>query len=137
MVSWENSNNVKRQQDSRVCKKNIFSDSYLWRLDGNILKNKADHLWMSDEEWNFNKTKDDLFYMENISKTKVLGATNDGEVILEDFQENKAEQLWKKGETSGKGYFTLENSKVPKIMTAENSILQIKGKVTLRCIVVD
>ena len=92
---------------------------------------------MSDEEWNFNKTKDDLFYMENISKTKVLGATNDGEVILEDFQENKAEQLWKKGETSGKGYFTLENSKVPKIMTAENSILQITGKVTLRWIVVD
>ena len=61
---------------------NFFSDSYLWRLDGNMLQNKADHLWMSDEEWNFNQTKDDLFYIENISKTKVLGATNDGVVIL-------------------------------------------------------
>jgi hypothetical protein len=29
-------------------------------------------LWTSDDEWNF-KTKDDLIYIENISKTKVLG----------------------------------------------------------------
>ena len=103
-----------------------------------MLQNKEDQLWMSDEEWNFNQTKDDLIHIENISKTKVLGATNYGEVILEDFQEYKAEQLWKKGEPSGKGYFTLENSKVPKIMTAvSSSILQIKGNVTLRWIVVD
>ena len=101
-----------------------------------MLQNKADHLWMSDEEWNFNQTKDDLFYIENISKTKVLEATNDGEVILEDFQEYKAEQLWKKGEPSGKGYFTLENSKMPKIMTAvTSSNLEIKGNVTLKWIV--
>jgi hypothetical protein len=31
-----------------------------------------DEKWMSDEEWNF-KTKDDLIYIENISKRKVLG----------------------------------------------------------------
>ena len=103
-----------------------------------MLQNKADHLWMSDGEWNFKQTKNGLIYIENISKAKVLGATNDGEVNLEDFQEYKAEQLWKKGEPSGKGYFTLENSKVPKIMTAvSSSILQIKGNVTLRWIVVD
>ena len=58
---------------------------------------------MSDEEWNF-KTKDDLIYIENISNTKVLGATSDGEVILEDFEEDKAEQLWKKGEPDNEGY---------------------------------
>ena len=98
-----------------------------------MLQNKADYLWMSDEEWNFNQTKDGLIYIENISKAKVLGATNDGEVNLEDFQEYKAEQLWKKGEPSGKGYFTLENSKVPKVMTAvSSSILQIKGNLTLK-----
>ena len=98
-----------------------------------MLQNKADHLWMSDGEWNFKQTKNGLIYIENISKAKVLGATNDGEVNLEDFQEYKAEQLWKKGEPSGKGYFTLENSKVPKVMTAvSSSILQIKGNVTLR-----
>ena len=103
-----------------------------------MLQNKEDQLWMSDEEWNFNQTKDDLIHIENISKTKVLGVTNYGEVILEDFQEYIAEQLWKKGEPSSKGYFTLENSKVPKILTAvSSSILKIKGNVTLRWIVVD
>ena len=90
---------------------------------------------MSDEKWNF-KTKDDLLYIENISKTKVLEATSNGVVILEDFEENKAEQLWKKrslfaeGFAEGsEGYFNLENSKVPKFLTAfSSSILQIKSK---------
>ena len=83
---------------------------------------------MSDEEWNL-KTKDGLIYIENISNTKVLGATINGEVILEDFEEDKAEQLWKKGEPKdfasevfgepdAEGYFTIENSKEPKFMTA-------------------
>ena len=101
-----------------------------------MLQNKEDQLWMSDEEWNFNQTKDDLIYIENISKTKVLGATNDGKVILVDFQENKAEQLWKKGEPDTEGYFSLENYYVlPKFMTAiSESGLEIKGNITLRWI---
>ena len=41
--------------------------------------------------------KVDLICIENISKTKVLGIKNDGEVILEVFEEDKAEQLWQKG----------------------------------------
>ena len=94
---------------------------------------------MSDDEWNF-KTKDDLVYIENISKTKVLEAKSNGEVILEDFEENKAEQLWKKrslfaeGFAEGsEGYFNLENFKVPKFLTAiSSSVLQIKGNITLR-----
>ena len=60
-----------------------------------MLKNKG--LWNSDEEWNF-KTKEDLIYIENISKTKVLEAKSDGNVKLENFEEGKAEQLWRKGE---------------------------------------
>ena len=90
---------------------------------------------MSDEEWNF-KTKDDmLFYIENISKTKVLATKNDGEVSLEDFEEGKAEQLWSKGGTDDEGYFSLINAKLPngwvtdtklvtaKIMTAISSMI--------------
>ncbi len=62
----------------------------------------------------------------------VLGATSDGKVILEDFEEGKAQQLWKKGEPNADGYFTIENSYVPKIMTAISSeTLEIKGNVTL------
>ena len=99
-----------------------------------MLKTKGG-LWISDEEWNF-KTKDDLIYIENISNTKVLGTTIDGEVILEDFEEDKPEQLWKKGEPNSEGYFTLESSKVPKVMTAvlssaSRKILEIKGNITL------
>ena len=89
---------------------------------------------MSDEEWNF-KTNDDLIYIENISKTKVLGATSDGKVILEDFEEDKPGQLWKKGVPDDEGYLTLENSNVVKVMTAiSESDLEIKGNTTLRWI---
>ena len=106
------------------------------------MQNK-ERLWILDEEWNF-KTKDDLIYIENISTTKVLGATSDGEVILEDYEEDKTEQLWKKGEPKdfasevfrepdAEGYFTLENSKEPKFMTAiSESCLEIRGNITLR-----
>ena len=124
---------------------------------------------MSDDEWNF-KTKDDMIYIENISKTKVLETSKilptqqDFDkynlVILQDFEEDKAEQLWKKGESNAEGYFTLENykvpqvltkypvsgihpeqiatlenSKVPMMMTATSSIrLEINGNITLRWI---
>ena len=97
-------------------------------MDGKVLYN-YDGLWKSDEKWNF-KAKDDLIYIENISRSKVLGTTNDGEVILEDFKEDKAEQLWKKGISRAKdGFYSLENSKVPKFITAIlSSNLKIKGK---------
>ena len=44
-----------------------------------------------------------------MSKTKVLETTNDNQVILEDFEENKAEQLWQKGIPNSEGYFTITN----------------------------
>ena len=130
------------KSNSLQVSKRTISKSQLWKLDGNVLKN-LDEKWMSDEEWNF-KAKDDLIYIENISHTKVLGATSEGEVILEDFEEDKAEQLWKKGEPKdfasevfrepdAEGYFTLENSKEPKFMTAiSESCLEIRGNITLR-----
>ena len=106
----------------------------LWKLDDNILINKKG-LWKSVDLWNF-KTKDDgLIYIENMSKTKVLETTNDNQVILEDFEENKAEQLWQKGNPDEKGYFILVPSlpssvTVPKVITAisEND-LEIKGNI--------
>ena len=74
-----------------------------------------------------------LICIENTSKTKVLGIKNDGEVILEVFEEYKPEQLWKKGKPNAEGYSTLENSKVPKIMTAiSSSILRVIGNIPLR-----
>ena len=89
---------------------------------------------MPDEVWNF-KPKDDLIYIENALNTKVLGATSDGKVIPQDLEVDKAEQLWKKGVPNAEGYFTLENSKVPKFITLLLSGLEIKGNSTLRAIV--
>ena len=108
----------------------FFSDSQLWKLDGNKLQNK-DGEWTSYDIWNF-KSKSDMIYIENVSKSKVLGTANDKEGILEDFEEDKAEQLWKKGGPNNEGYFTLESSKLPKFMTGVSSIgLEIKGNITL------
>ena len=81
--------------------------------------------------WIFKNKDDDLIYIENASKTKVLRATRDGKVIQEVFVEGKAEQLWKKGKPDANGYFTLENSGVPKVLTATSeSSLEIKGNIT-------
>ena len=83
--------------------------------------------------WIFKTKDDDLIYIENTSKTKVLGATSDGKVIQEVFVDGKADQLWKKGKPDAEGYFTLENSGVPKVITAiSESSLKIKGNITLR-----
>ena len=74
-----------------------------------------------------------MIYIENTSKAKVLGATSDGKVILEDFEEGKAHQLWKKGDFDAEDYFTLENSGAPKVLTAiSESSLEIKGNITMR-----
>ena len=41
------------------------------------------------------------------------------------------DQIWKKGEPNCQGYFTLENSQVPKVMTAISSqSLEIQGNIT-------
>ena len=126
-----------------VFKLSSFKGSKLWKLEGNKLKNGAFCIlnivgtdWWS-HAWNF-KTKDDLIYIENSLKTKVLEITNSGKVFLKDIEEGKAEQLWKKGEPNAEGYFTLENYKVPKVLTAIASVgqgpaesLEVKGNITL------
>ena len=96
-----------------------------------MLKNKAG-VWKSVDSWIFTP-KGNEWIIENNSETKVLEATSDSKVIFKDFDEGKAEQLWKKGELDAEGYFTLENSGVPKVLTAmpENE-LEIKGKITMR-----
>ena len=84
--------------------------------------------------WNFT-SKEGLICIKNINKTKVWGATNGSIVILENFEDNKNEQLWKKGEPNAKGYFTLENHKVSKFVSAASSnSLELKGNITLKWI---
>ena len=56
---------------------------------------------------------------------------HDGKVILENFEDYKDGQLWKKGELNAEGYFTLKNDKVSKFLTAHSSAnLELKGNIT-------
>ena len=105
-----------------------------------MLQNKAG-LWKSSDLWKFT-SNEDWIRIENINKKKVWGTTNDGKVILENFEEDKDGQLWKEGDPNSEGYFTLENYKVSKFLTASSSInfgdlepvLDLKGNITLRWI---
>ena len=51
-----------------------------------------------------------------------MGTNNDGEVILEVFKKDRAEQLWKQGKPNSDGYFTLENAVVHKVLTVNMSV---------------
>ena len=77
--------------------------------------------------------KGNEYVIENNSTLEVLGAKSDGKVIQEILVEGKAEQLWKKGVLDAEGYFTLQNSGEPKVLTAiSESSLEIKGNITMR-----
>ena len=90
-----------------------------------MLKNK-EGLVQSDDFWIFKPQRDGLICIENISKTKVLTPRKDNQVDLEDFEEGKAEQLWKKGVPDSEGYFIIESSvmpvsvPVPRVITASS-----------------
>ena len=88
-------------------------DHQLWKFDGKVLEN---YYKTGSRKWNFT-TKDGLIQIKHDSINKVLGIANGVKVIEEEIQEDKPEQLWKIGEANTEGYFTIENSKVPKLLT--------------------
>ena len=47
-----------------------------------MLKSK-EGAWKSDDDWEFKPQIDGWIYIENTSKTKVLGSTSDGTIIEE------------------------------------------------------
>ena len=95
-----------------------------------MLKNKAG-LWKSVDSWIFKTEAENFIYIENTSKTKVLGATSDDKVIQEVFVDGKADQIWKKTKADTEGYVTLQKQMEPKVITAiSESGLEIKGNIT-------
>ena len=104
----------------------IWFLAQLWKLDSNnTLVNKR-NIWQSSDTWNF--SAEENFRIEKYSNSKVLGATIHGKVIEQNFVENKAEQLWKKGVEDDEGYFTLKNFENSKLMTAISKYgLETKG----------
>ena len=106
---------------SRVCKFDSFSEeNQLWKLDGNTLKNK-EGLWKSVDSWAFRKKDNESIYIENISKKKFLETNVNQDILEENFEEDKAAQLWKTGEPDAEGYLTLSSE----LLTTENLTLVI------------
>ena len=96
-------------------------------MDSNNTLVSKRNIWQSNDTWNF--SAEENFRIEKYSNNKVLGATIHGKVIEQNFVENKAEQLWKKGVEDDEGYFTLKNFENSKLMTAISKYgLETKGK---------
>lgn len=73
------------------------------------------------------------YYIENISKAKVLGTTSNGEVSLQN-RTGEAGQLWKKEKAKTDGYYIFENSNATKVLTAiDEHSFEINGNITLIC----
>ena len=69
-----------------------------------------------------------MIYIENSSDNNNVLGVNDIKVIPEVRNPIEASQLWIKGEENAQGYFTLQNSKTLKFLTAISaSGLEIKG----------
>ena len=111
----------------------ISEPSQLWKLDleDSKLTNKA-NVWQSVDIWKFEETDDNtIFYIRNINQDKVLEVLDDDSVDFVDFVKDKADQLWKKGDTM-EGYFTLKNDKWSKVLTAiSEDKFEVKGRFTL------
>ena len=91
----------------------------LWKLIDGKFVNKS-NIWKSNDKWSFKPAEGTMVYIENVSKSKVLGTENDL-VIEEKFVENKREQIWeisKEGVVNSESYFTLKNLAIQKILTA-------------------
>ena len=77
-------------------------------------------LWKSKDKWNF-KTNECIWYIKLAKKDKVLGITNENEVIVDTIVPNDMKQMWIIGPTNNKGYFTLNNLHSQQLLTANSS----------------
>ena len=93
----------------------FYATAQLWRLDGDLLRNKANN-WKSNDAWRFKP--EDLVYIEDISNDQVLTITNENIVKKEIMMQNDARQIWEKGEVDKEGYFTMSDRHSKKVLTA-------------------
>jgi hypothetical protein len=75
--------------------------------------------------WSIKIVRGRTIFLENVSKSKVLG-TQDEEVKL---VENNQGQQWEMGEPNREGYFTITHPSSEKALTASfNQNFELKGK---------
>ena len=125
-VSWYKITNVSRQQE--YLNRYLFSgSSQLWKSDDNILENNA-NVWTPNDELEV-EFKNKYILIRNSSNLRVLAVRNEPDLVEENFEEGKDEQLWIQGDSNTDGFFTLKNLKVQKYLTAvSESTLQVRGK---------
>ena len=61
------------------------------------------------------------------STTGALQVIANSKVDIQEFDDNKPEQLWVKGDEDNDGYITFESSEPQKFLTAEGKQLEIQG----------
>ena len=107
----------------------IFSSlDKLWKLDGTKLINKA-KVWKSTEDWKF-INEGTKIYIGKTSHFDVLGMLWDDKVGPQAKDTDNDGQLWIKGKENFEGYFTLENSKSFKFLTAISANeLKVEGNI--------
>ena len=91
------------------------------------MKNNA-NLWTPNHELEVD-FKNEYILIRNSSNLRVLAVINEPDLVEENFEEGKDEQLWTQGDNNTDGFFTLKNVKVQTYLTAvSESTLQVRGK---------
>ena len=106
--------------------------NYIPATLGQTLENLGNN-GQSIGEWKL-KAEGEMFYIENSSNNKVLGATIDDKVVEEDIVGGKGEQLWSKHVINNDGNFILRNCEAQKILTANPNGLEIRGMIKLESV---
>ena len=91
------------------------------------MKNNA-NLWTSNDQFEV-EFVDGYILIRNNTNLKVLEVHNEPEIIEQNFQKGKDQQLWIKEDSQIDGFFTLKNLKWDKYLTAvSESSLEVQGK---------
>ena len=91
------------------------------------MKNNA-NVWTPNDELEV-EFKNKYILIRNSSNLRVLAVRNEPDLVEENFEEGKDEQLWIQGDSNTDGFFALKNLKVQKYLTAvSEGTLQVRGK---------
>ena len=119
-------------------KENIWNSSHLWKIvpKGNLVRIEKIYFYEEkpDDSSYWSENSNDEEGSGNVEKITFLrNPISYGSVVFEtDFEEDVeyAYDGWKKGQTNEDGYFTLEDPKSSKVLTAiSKDGLEIKGNI--------
>ena len=123
---WESKN--LQPLRSVICDDMFSSGHQVWKLEGKILKNRADFT-ISRYKWYFEPATDSSIYICNNQNT-LLSVNPDGTVCVNDFKVvNVTNQMWIHGKLTNDNYFTIGNVASGKLLTAIDHLV-VEGKLS-------